>query len=180
MLSQMNFVIRRHSTTLDLVTAARRAVAEIEPTRPVGTAIVVSDLSPLMRDRQSYALAMSLFAAVAVLLAAMGVYGVVARVVAYRTREIGIRRALGARSTDVVTFLGWRMVSLVSAGLAIGLGVAVVLARLIASQLWGITPRDPFTYVACAVVVIVAAVAASIVPARRALGVDPGTVLKSE
>ncbi len=180
MQSQMNFLVRRGSGPLDVISLARRAVAEVEPTRPLGNIAFIDDLSPLMRDRQSYAAGMSAFAGVAVLLAAMGVYGVMARAAAERAREIGIRRALGADSAEVVTFLSGRMVRLLTVGIAIGLVTALALTRLITSQLWGVSPGDPFTYVLSAFVVIVAATTASVVPTRRALALDPGVVLKSE
>jgi predicted permease len=180
MLSQMNFLVRRKSGPIDVIPLARRAVAEIEPTRPLANVAFIDDLSPLMRDRQSYAAAMSAFAVVAVLLAAMGVYGVIARAVTERAREIGIRRALGAGSSDVVTFLSRRMIWLLTAGIAMGLLTALALTRLITSQLWGVSPGDPLTYVGAAVVVVVAAATASVVPTRRALALDPGVVLKNE
>jgi len=180
MLGQMNFVVRHAGVPLDVVPAVRRAVAEIEPTRPIGTPTAVNDLTPLLRDRQSYALAMGAFAGVAVLLAAMGVYGVMARAVTERTREIGIRRALGAGSTDVVALLGRRMSWLLTAGLGAGLAIALVLTRLIASQLWGVSPGDPWTYAGAVIVLIAAAIAAGITPAHRALTVDPNTALRTE
>lgn len=179
MQSQMNFLLRPPVAALDAIPDVRRAIAEIDPTRPIGGVTVVSDLSPLLRERRSYALAMSVFAAVAILLAAMGVYGVVARVVAERTHEIGIRRALGAESADVVALLGRRMSWLLAAGLASGLGAAFALTRLIASQLWGVTAGDPATYVATAVLVTVAGIGAAFTPARRALAVDPTTALRT-
>ncbi len=180
MLSQMNFIVRARGNPLDVLPALRAAVAEVEPTRPIGSATVLGDLSPLMRDRRSYAVTMALFASVATLLAAMGVYGVVARAVTERTREIGIRRALGATSSDVVRLLGRRMTWLALAGVAAGLVVAFALARLLASQLWGITPGDPATYVGTMVLVIATAAAASVIPARRALTVDPSRTLREE
>ncbi len=180
MLGQMSFVARRSSGPLDVVPVVRSAIAEIEPTRPIGNVSVMSDLSPMLRDRQAYALAMGVFAGAAVLLAAMGIYGVIARAVTERTREIGIRRALGADSTDVVALLGRRMSQLMAAGLAGGLAIALGLTRLIASQLWGVSPGDPSIYIASAVVVVLAATSASVVPARRAVAVDPGTVLKGD
>jgi putative ABC transport system permease protein len=123
---------------------------------------------------------MGVFAGVAVLLAAMGVYGVMARAVTERTREIGIRRALGAGSTDVVALLGRRMSWLLTAGLGAGLAIALVLTRLIASQLWGVSPGDPWTYAGAVIVLIAAAIAAGITPAHRALTVDPNTALRTE
>ncbi len=180
MLGQMNFVVRHAGVPLDVVPAVRRAVAEIEPMRPIGTPTAVSDLTPILRDRQSYALAMGVFAGVAVLLAAMGVYGVMARAVTERTREIGIRRALGAGSTDVIALLGRRMSWLLTVGVGAGLAMALTLTRLIASQLWGVSPGDPWTYAGAIIVLMAAAFAAGIMPARRALTVDPNTALRSE
>ena len=180
MLGQMNFVVRHAGVPLDVVPAVRRAIAEIEPTRPIGTPAALSDLTPVLRDRQSYTLAMGVFAAVAVLLAAMGVYGVMARAVTERTREIGIRRALGAGSTDVVALLSRRMSWLLTAGLGAGLAIALALTRLIASQLWGVSPGDPWTYAGAVLVLVAAAIAAGITPAHRALTVDPNTALRTE
>jgi len=180
MLGQMTFVVRPAGPGLDVVPMVRVAVAEIESTRPIGNVTVLTDLTPVLRDRQSYAFAMGIFAAVAVLLAAMGVYGVMARVVTERHREIGIRRALGADSTDVVTLLSRRMSRLMATGVAAGLAIALVLSRLIASQLWGISHGDAWTYAGAAGVLIIAAVAAGITPARRALSVDPNTALRAE
>jgi len=180
MLAQMSFVVRPRREELDVAPILRSAVAGADPARPIGAVTVVSDLSPLLRERRSYALAMGLFAAVATLLAAMGVYGIVARFVTERTREIGIRRALGADSTDVVTLLGRRMTWLVGAGLATGLVLALGLTRLIASQLWGVAPSDPVTYAGAAALLVAAAAAACVTPARRALSVDPNSALRSE
>jgi putative ABC transport system permease protein len=180
MLSQMNFVVRPKGAPLDALPALRGAVADVEASRPIGTVTVVSELTPFLRERRSYALTMGLFATVATLLAAMGVYGVVARVVTERTREIGIRRALGADSTDVIDLLGRRMSRLVAVGLAVGLGAALGLTRLIASQLWGVASSDPVTYAGAAALLIASAAAACLTPARRALSVDPSRALKED
>jgi putative ABC transport system permease protein len=126
------------------------------------------------------ALLLAAFAATALVLAALGIYGVIAYSVVQRTRELGIRVALGA-SADVVLGMVMRQgLSPVLIGLAIGLGVAAVGSRVLRSLLYGVTATDPATYVAVAAFLAVVAVAASYVPARRAARSDPVKALRAE
>ena len=120
------------------------------------------------------------FAGMATLLAAIGTYGVMAYTVSQRTREIGIRRAMGAGPREIIGFVGRRALTLVAAGLVAGLAGALALTRLIASQLWGVTPTDPATFAAVSLVLAGVAVVACIGPVRRALAVDPTIALRSE
>jgi ABC-type antimicrobial peptide transport system permease subunit len=105
---------------------------------------------------------------------------VVAYSVAERTREIGIRIALGARPLDVLALAGRQALILIAAGLGIGLAGAIWPARLMAPQLWGVTPTDPFTFAAASVLLIGVALVAAYVPARRAMAVEPTVALRSQ
>jgi ABC-type antimicrobial peptide transport system permease subunit len=120
------------------------------------------------------------FGGLATLLAVIGLYGVMAYVVMRRTREIGIRIALGALRIDVIAMVMREVFILIGAGMAAGFALALALADLIRSQLYGLNPRDPLTFVGSAIVLTVAASLAGFLPALRAGGVDPTTALRQE
>jgi putative ABC transport system permease protein len=122
----------------------------------------------------------SSFALIALILSAIGIYGVIAYSVAQRTHEIGVRIALGAARADVIRLVLGEGVGVATAGLALGLGGAVLLTRLMATLLFGITARDPLTYGAGAAVLLAVAAAASYIPARRATRVEPVSALRAE
>jgi putative ABC transport system permease protein len=123
---------------------------------------------------------LGIFAGMAVLLAVMGIYGVMSYFVNERTREIGIRVALGARPFDVLGLVAELGLKLAAIGVAIGLTLALGLARLIASFLFDVKPTDPLTYAAVAAVLIAVALLATYIPARRATKVDPMIALRYE
>jgi len=133
----------------------------------------------LLNERMLATLA-SAFAALAILLTIVGLYGVIAFVVTRRTREIGIRLALGAQRGELKRMFVRHALVLASIGVAIGLGVAAGLTRLMSSLLFGISPFDPATYLGGALILAMAAVLASYLPARRASAVDPVDALKAE
>jgi putative ABC transport system permease protein len=120
------------------------------------------------------------FAALALVLAAIGIYGVIAYSVALRTHEFGVRMALGAAASDVMTLVLWEGLLMGAAGVAVGLGASVWLSRLISSQLFGVTERDPLTFAVGAALLLSVALLASWIPARRAVRVDPMTALRTE
>lgn len=121
-----------------------------------------------------------LFAAIALLLSALGIYGVMAYTTGQRRQEIGIRMALGAQSTDVLRLVVGQGMRLVAIGLGLGLLGAWLLSRALSSQLYGVTPQDPVTYLTVAGLLGTVALTASWLPARRATRVDPMLSLRSE
>jgi ABC-type antimicrobial peptide transport system permease subunit len=117
---------------------------------------------------------------VATLLAAIGIYGVMGYSVARRTREIGLRMALGANAADVIGLVGGRALALFTVGVAAGVAGALAGTRFIASQLYGVTPTDPVTFVAVVLLFALVAASACVAPIRRALRVDPTLALKCD
>jgi ABC-type antimicrobial peptide transport system permease subunit len=120
------------------------------------------------------------FAGLALLLAAVGVYGVLAYVVSQRTREIGVRVALGARGQDIVRQIVLQGLVLAAAGVAVGLAGAAALASLVGTLLYEVSPRDATSFAGTAALLVVVAAIASVIPARRAASVDPLVALRSE
>jgi putative ABC transport system permease protein len=123
---------------------------------------------------------LGLFAAVAMVLAAIGIYGVIAYNVAQRTKEIGIRMALGARRRGMLTMILRQSLSLVGVGMVIGLAAAAATSRLLSTMLYGVGSTDLFTYAGVLVLLGGAAFLASLIPARRAMKVDPMVALRTE
>jgi putative ABC transport system permease protein len=177
----MTFMLRATGDLASITSAAQRAVAEIEPDRALFSASTVdSNMSNAMGKFRYLVVVVAVFAAMATLLAAIGTYGVMACTVSERTKEIGIRRAMGASPREIVAFIGRRAFIVVAAGLAGGIAGALALTRLIASQLWGVRPTDPATFTTVALVLVGVAIVACIVPVRRAMAVDPTIALRVE
>jgi len=178
---QMQFMIRPSGDPTATISAVRKAIGEIDPGRPlVDVTATASHLRAGTGRFRSFVWLVSVFAAVAMLLAAIGTYGVMAYTVDQRRREIGIRRALGAGRREIVAMVGRRAVAFVAIGLAGGLAGALALTRLIESQLWDVTPTDPLTFVAVSVLLVAIAAIACMIPARRALSVDPTVALRTD
>jgi putative ABC transport system permease protein len=177
----MTFVVRTAGDPLLLSTAARRAVWNVDASAPVSNlasmAEVVAD--KLWRARAS-ALLVGLFAAIALGLATLGLYGVGAYAMSRRTREIGIRMALGARPGQVMRLAFAETLGPVLVGLAVGTAAALIVARLGRNLLYGIGPGDPVTFAGGALILAASALAAGWLPARRASRIDPLTALREE
>jgi ABC-type antimicrobial peptide transport system permease subunit len=137
-------------------------------------------LASATAERRFSLLLLLLFAGLALVLSSIGIYGVMAYTTTQRSHEIGIRMALGARSGEVLSLVLGQGMRLVAVGLAVGLIGAWVLSRVLVSQLYGITARDPVTYGAVAVLLGAVALLATYLPARRAAHVDPLIALRSE
>jgi len=164
-----------------LVPAVKRAVAEVDPTTPVaGARTVEQSLDDSVRHLRLYMLLLGAFGAVATLLASVGIYGVMSYSVAERTREFGVRMALGARAVDVLAMVLARAARIVGAGLVIGLAAAFVVSRVLQASLFEVTRTDPATYTTVSVVLVVIALIASVIPARRATTVNPIAALRHD
>jgi putative ABC transport system permease protein len=157
----------------------RRELQQLEPAMPLLNVTTLSDVftQALWAPRMGATL-LGIFALLALLLASLGLYGVMAYTVSQRTRELGIRLALGARRQDVRNMVVRQGVMLASAGVAIGLAIAVALARLVTNLLFGVTATDPVTFAVIPVVLLVVAVVATYIPAWRASRVDPVEALR--
>jgi putative ABC transport system permease protein len=175
----MFFVLRTAGDPMSLVPAVRRAVSEIDPNHPAaGFRTVETYLDQQVQDVRTYMALLAIFGAIAAVLSAIGIYGVMAYSVAERTREIGIRMALGAGSQAVLGVVMRKALILVTLGLAIGLAASFALTRLIASALFGVTATDPPTFAAVSILLAMVALAACVVPTRRAVTVDPTVALR--
>jgi len=159
----------------------KKAIAGIDPDLPV-TAVSTMDevIAESLGDYRAYMALLGVFAGVAALLAAVGIYGVMAYFVGERTREIGIRVALGAGRADVLRLVGILGIKLAVTGVVVGLALAFGLTRFISTFLYGVKATDPLTYAIVAVGLISVALVACYVPARRALRVDPMIALRYE
>jgi putative ABC transport system permease protein len=179
--SAMDVVLRTGVAPLSLTRSVSAAVASLDPELPVARlqtldAIVARSVS----EPRFYMLLLGAFAAMAVSLAALGIFGVMSHAVVQRRREIGVRVALGANPRDVLGMVLRQALLLALAGVGLGLLGALAFSRVIASLLFRLSPTDPTTLAAVALALTAVALLASYVPARRATRVDPLSALRSE
>lgn len=161
--------------------AARAVLRDLDPAVPVYQVATLSSLIDKAGAQQVFVMRLLAgFAIVAVLLAAVGLYGVVAYGVAQRTREVGVRMALGAQRVDVTRLVLSSGLSLVAVGVAAGLAAAFAATRYLRTLVFGVSPFDPPTFAAAAAVLTLVALAAHWVPVRRALRIDPSAALRAE
>jgi putative ABC transport system permease protein len=164
-----------------MVAAVRGAVLEAGNDQPIyGVRTMDEIVSASIADKRFSMLLLSVFAGLALLLAAVGIYGVISYTVAQRTREIGIRMAVGAGQGEVLRVIVAQAMLPVLAGLAIGLAASYGLTRLMAGMLYGVSAGDPATFLGVAVVLVAVALIAVAVPARRATRVAPMVALRCE
>jgi len=156
----------------------RRAVWAVDRDQPVVTRLLEDTLANGQAAPRFQAFLLTLFATLALALAAVGIYGVVAYAVSQRTAEIGLRLALGAEAPRLLRWIVGRSLRPVLAGAAIGLVAAVLLARSLESFLFEVSPADPLTYAAATMLLVLMAAAASYVAARRAVRIDPLAALR--
>jgi putative ABC transport system permease protein len=174
-------VIRTNFNPLSLAGTVRQTVWEIDKDQPVSDISTMEEVIADSVAQQRFSmLLLGIFAGLALVLAAVGIYGVMSYSVAQRTREIGIRMALGAQRSDVLKMTIGSGLRLVLVGAAIGLVAALVLTRVMSSLLFGVSPTDPLTFISISIVLIGVAVLASYVPALRATRVDPIFALRYE
>jgi putative ABC transport system permease protein len=163
------------------VNQIRQAVLAVDPELPISNVRTMEELIELsVGQRKLSMMLLSLFSGIALLLASIGIYGVMSYSVSQRARELGVRIALGAGRGDVLRLVLRQGMSLALLGIAIGLGAALGLTRLIRSQLFGVGATDPLTFVSVAVILGATALAANLLPAVRAMRVDPAVVLRDE
>jgi predicted permease len=174
-------VVRGAGDLLGLAPALRREVAALRGDVAVSRVVPLSGLvSDTLAAPRAAAGVLGLFAFLALLLAALGLYGVVACLVSETTRDLGVRLALGARPASLVAHVLRRTLSLAALGLLAGIGAALAVGRLLEGLLFGISPSDPLTLAVVALVLLAAAAAAGYGPARRAARLDPARVLRAE
>jgi predicted permease len=178
---QMNFEIRTAGDPSAVVPAIRRAVGEVDPRVAVFEIRTQAEqTSELLAQERLFTTMLSFFGLLAQLLAAIGIYGVMAYSVAQRTHEIGIRMALGAQTRDILRMVVSQGMILALVGVGVGLGAAFYLTRLLSKLLFGVTTSDPLTFAGVTLILALAALAACFIPARRAAKVDPMEALRYE
>ena len=177
----MSFVVRARVPSAQLVEAIRKTVLSVDPQQPLSAARGMDQVAATGVARQQFnVMLMGIFAAIAMLLAAVGIYGVVSYQVGQRTREIGVRTALGATHGDILRLVIGQGMMPVAGGIVAGLVAALALTRLMQSLLYEVSPRDPFTMIAIPLLLAAAAGAACYFPARRAAKIDPMTALRQD
>jgi len=176
-----NVVVRSTLSPSSVAAAIRQEVRKIDKDLPVTDVANLPDLIEASVAQPRFrTFLLGLFAAMALVLAAIGIFGVISHSVSQRTREIGIRVALGAQSKDVLKQVLQEGARLAAVGLALGLAGSLAATRLIATLLFGVKPADPLTFVVVAVILASVTLAASYIPARRATRVDPTVALRYE
>ena len=176
-----SFLIRSPRPEADVVNEMRARVRAVDPTLPLySTGTLAAGLDAMLGNRRALVFLLGLFAGLALLLAAVGLYGVLNYDVSQRTREIGIRGAIGATRGQIVRLILRQGLGKAVLGLAVGMTGALFLVRLLRKMLFDISPNDPVAFVAVAALLLLVAFVASWLPARRAARVDPVVALRAE
>jgi putative ABC transport system permease protein len=177
----VNLVVRTNSDPASVTAAVRQAIHAVDPDQPVSNVMTMNEnLARVLVTERFSAILMSALAASGLLLAALGLYGVMAYSVSQRTAEIGVRVALGAQRIHVVQLILTQGAKLTLLGVAIGLAAAWGLTRLLAGLLFEVNATDPATFLSISLLLVSIALIACFLPARRALRVDPIIALRAE
>jgi predicted permease len=180
-LRDVGYVLRTQANPESLMPSVRAALRDVAPDQPIFLVKTMNDvISDSLQSRKLTLSLLAIFASLALLLSAAGVYGVMSYAVSQRQREIGIRMALGARATNVTRMILSEAGTLAAIGLVIGLIAAALLTRVLSSMLYGVGTHDPVTFVAVALLLVGVALAASMVPALRASKVDPLQAMRTD
>ena len=179
--AQATFLVRSQGNPAQLSSALREAVRGVDATQPVAQIRLLSDMvNSSLASRRFVVTLLGVFAGMALLMAVIGLYGVISYAVTQRTQEMGVRVALGAKPSEIMRLVLGQGMRLAATGAAIGLAVSLAAGELLHSQLFGVKPFDPLTFALMAAVLIAAALTASYIPARRATRVDPIVALRYE
>ena len=179
--NSMTVVVRSRAQPAQLASIVRSVVKEIDPNLPIAGVGIMDDLlrESLMLPRL-YMVLFGIFAGVALILAAVGIYRVIAYNVTTRTHEIGVRMALGARQADVLRLILREGGSLAAAGIVAGLAIAFAISRVMQTLLFDVSTTDPLTFIGVPVLLALVAILATLIPARRATRVEPSVALRYE
>jgi predicted permease len=178
--NSLTMVVRAQGDPTTLITAMRQAVQSLNPEMPTTFRTLTEVYSSSLDARRFNLVILGVFASVALLLAMLGLYGVISYAVAQRTQEIGIRLALGAQGRDVLRLILRQGMTLTFCGLVLGLAASFALTRLMASLLFGVTAHDPLTFAGVTLLLATVALLACLIPAHRATKVDPLVALRYE
>jgi putative ABC transport system permease protein len=179
--SEMTFVVRTDGDPVSVAGAARGVIQSIDPQQPVADVRTMESwIGESVARARFGTLLLTVFSSLALALAAVGIYGVMAYTVAQRQQEIGIRMALGAQTSDVLQMIMRQGMGMTLVGVALGLAGGLALTRVITGLLFGVSATDPVTFAAVALLLTLVALVACLVPARRAMRVDPMTALRYE
>jgi putative ABC transport system permease protein len=177
----MSVVVRTRVDPASLVPALRQEIAAYDPAIALFSVATLRErMLESSSDARAYAALLGVFAAIAAALCAIGIYGVISFWVAQRTREIGIRMALGASRSEILRLAAGRGLRLTFIGLAAGLAASLALTRALAGMLYEVKPFDPSVFAAMVAVMAAIALAACWIPARRAMNVDPIVALRND
>jgi putative ABC transport system permease protein len=176
----MSIAVRGSIPTASAVADIRHAVSAVDPLLAISNVTTMDDIvAGSMAATRFNMMLLSLLGVTGLVLAAVGIYGVISYFVTQRTREIGIRMALGADAQRVVAMVVRQATSIAAIGVCVGLAASLMASRVLSSSLYGVSVRDPLTFAAVALVFIVVAIVASFIPAKRAAGVDPLSAVRS-
>jgi ABC-type antimicrobial peptide transport system permease subunit len=178
--SDMQFLVRSSGDPASVKTSLRQAVRAADPSLWVSIQTIDERLEPLIGPQRTMALCLSGFGVLALLMACAGIYAILAYAVSQRTREIGIRMALGAHRREILSMVMMRTLVLIASGIGVGLAGALALSRILAASIRGLPGMDAGTFISVTLLLGAASLLASYLPSRKALRVDPVQALRCE